>query len=206
MAIRGGSFTPTRGTLAGVTFRSYRQYRNALARRHGFPSLYAQQRSAKVIRSRADYGRLSEAQRAARDRALDALALMRREGKSLARASREAYTTRAAIRRYAGSELKRERGRYVAKEADRLYRRMYMLDENGRFEIDVYSSRAASAIGEYWAALQQYTSKGDDRALKSFQRRMIRTGKKTYRFLTDTRIIDRLASFGELSFESIYAS
>jgi len=192
--------------FAGVSFRSYRQYRNALAKRRGFSSLYAQQRAINTVRNRSDYAALTEAQRFKRDQALEALALMRREGKSLSQAAREAGTTPAAVRRHVGSELKRERGRYVAKPTDRLYRRMYLLDEDGKFAIDVYDSRAASMIGEYWAAMQRYLHTGDDRALRSFKRRTIRTGKKTYRFLIDTAVIDRLASFGELTFESIYES
>ena len=71
---RARPYTPQRGSLAGQTFHSERQYRNALARSHGFKSFATQQRSAKVVRSRAAYEKLRPSEREARDRALDAIA------------------------------------------------------------------------------------------------------------------------------------
>lgn len=204
---RARPYTPRAGALANQTFHSERQYRNALARLHGFQSFATQQRSEKVVRSRAAYEKLRPAEREARDRVLDALARSRREGISLSRAAREAHTTPAAVRRYGGSYIKRGKGtRLEVADRDRLYRQMKVLMADGIATIDVYDSRTASALGEYWSAVKHWLETGDDRALRRLRRKSIRTGKRTYLLITDLEVIERLGRAGELSFESIYES
>ena len=83
---------------------------------------------------------------------------------------------------------------------------MKFLMPDGTIDIEVYSSRAASKLGEYWAAVKHYAETGDARPLRAFRGKSIRTGKRTYRFVTDLDQIERLARAGELSFESIYES
>jgi hypothetical protein len=141
-----------------------------------------------------------------RDVALHVLSDMRRAGTSLSATAESWGIPPSKVQRYVGTELLKERGRYRPNASDRLFRVMPLLDEKGKFWIEVYGSRASSTIGAYWAAVERYRNAGDDRPLRRFRRMTVRTGKKTYRFLTDTKTIDRLASFGELSFESIYES
>ena len=88
------SYTPSRGHFAGQTFTSYRQYKNALAQQRGYGSLYQQQRAARLVRGVQELGELSPAERAARDRALEAVARMRRDPTlSLGAAAHAASTT-----------------------------------------------------------------------------------------------------------------
>lgn len=204
---RARPYTPTHGKLAGRTFHSERQYRNALAQQRGYTSFRQQQRSAKIVRTRAQYRALRPSEREARDRALDAIARHRREGISLAQATREAHTTTAAVKRYGGTYVSKGKGgRLEVSANDRLYRRMKFLTPDGTMEIDVYSSRAASRLGEYWAAVKHYVETGQDGPLRAFRGKSIRTGKTTYHFVTDLETINHLAHAGELSFESIYES
>ena len=67
-------------------------------------------------------------------------------------------------------------------------------------------TRQASALGEYWNAVHHYLQTGDASRLKKFRGKSI-TDVHRVRFplLTDTDELDRLASAGVLSFESLYA-
>jgi hypothetical protein len=204
---RARPYTPRGGALAGQTFHSERQYRNALARGRGFSSFATQQSAAKVVRTRAAYEKLRPAEREARERALEALSKWRRhEQLSLTGAARDSRTTLNVVKRYAGTELKRERGRLTATASDSLFRRMRLITDTGPLTIDVYSSKVASEIGRYDAAVKRYLETGDDRALRRFRNKKIRTGKQTHYFVTDLDTLDRLGGAGELSFESIYES
>ena len=66
----------------------------------------------------------TQREREARERALAALALMRREKRSLTAAARAKDTNPRTVRRYVGSALRRKglSGRYKAKPRDRLLR------------------------------------------------------------------------------------
>lgn len=198
-------YTPKRGAFVGRIFTSERQYRNALARGKGFRSWNEQQRVQRAVRSAAGLARLRPAAQEAYERALEALALMRRKGVSLTRAAREVRTTPNTVRRYAGSATRKaSNGRYVAKPSDRLIRRMRFLTPRGRITLDVTNSRTATRIARYFAAVDRYLKTGKTDALRQFRRKAIRVGKVAYPFLTDPRTLDRLANAGEVVFEDLY--
>lgn len=204
---RARPYTPTSGKLAGVTFTSERQYRNALARTKGYRSWGAQQQAAKRTRSGADVARLRPDEQQARRRALDAVAIMRKESLSLGQAARAAGTTTAAIKRHAGPALERDnRGRYGAKASDHLVRPMLVLTPDGLITLDVRDSRTASKIAAHHNAVKHYLDTGDDRALRAFRGRRggVTVGKRFYPFITDTSVLDRLADAGELAFDDLY--
>ncbi len=199
---RARPYTPKGGALAGQTFTSERQYRNALARQKGFRSWREQQRAPRDIRSARQWAALRPAAKAARDRALGALSLMRREGLSLTRAAAQTGTTSDTVQRYVGSILtRRSDGRIAPTRGDRLYRRMRLLTPEGVVDVGIRGSRTASRVGDYWNAVHQYLATGDDAPLRPFAGKRV-AGRA---FETDLDALDRWARRGELDFEDIYA-
>lgn len=202
---RARPYTPKSGAFAGQTFTTERQYRNALARRKGFRSWYAQQRARREVRTATGLAQLRPAAQEAYERALDALALMRRDRISLSQAATRAGTTRNTVRRYAGSAIRKDaRGRYAARPSDRLIRRMRFLTPRGQITLDVTNSRTASRIARYFAAVDRYLKTGKTDALREFRGKAIRVGKVAYPFITDPRTLSRLGRAGEVSFEDLY--
>jgi hypothetical protein len=200
-------YTLLRGPLAGQTFASERQYRNALARLKGFASWKQQQRAPKAVRTLAAFERLRPTERQARERALEALGLMRREGLPIKRAARQSGTTVEAVLRHVGSTLERAaRGRYAPRPYDRLYRRMPVLTPQGRVPVEVRDSRTASLLSRHWQAVRRYAEHGDTSGLRQFRGTSFFTNKRGYRLVSDLDLatIDRLAQAGELSFEDFY--
>lgn len=204
---RANPYTPKRGKLAGSTFTSERQYRNALAREKGFRSWSAQQRAPKTAPRLRDVARLSSGEQRARERTLDAVRLMRHDGTlTVEGAARRAGTTVNAMLRYAAPALEKHGGRYHAKPYDRQARAMEFLTLQGREYIEVRDSRSRERIASYWNAVGQYAETGDDRPLRKFRGKSIRIDGRSYPFITDTGDLDRLGSAGELGGlgESIY--
>ncbi len=202
---RANPYTPTRGRFTGVTFTSERQYRNALARAKGFTSWSAQQRATRRAGSPEAIGRLRPAERQARDRALETVQVMRRDGLSLSRAARQVGTTPNAVRRHAGRALEQTaRGRYRAKPYDRLLRQMRFLTAKGVTVLSVRDSRSAAKLARYMSAVDHYLRTGDDRLLRRFRGQGIWVEKRFRPFLTDLDPLDRLADAGEVSFEELY--
>ncbi len=202
---RARPYTPSRGAVAGITFTSERQYRNALAREKGFRSWGEQQQAVRNVRSGQDVGRLRPAEQQARARALDAVSRMRHDQLSLSHAARAAGTTVAAIKRHAGPALDQTtRGTYRAKSSDRLVRPMLVPTVGGPITLDVRDSRSASLLGRYWSAVRQYLETGDAGPLRKLRGRSITVKKRAYPLITDPNALDTLADGGELSFDDIY--
>jgi hypothetical protein len=83
---------------------------------------------------------------------------------------------------------------------------MKIATPDGLLEIGVRGSRQASTLGQYAAAVERYLTTGDFTPLSKFTGRGIRDDKgNLIQFLTDRVLLKRLASAGELSYESIYA-
>lgn len=191
-------YTPKSGKLAGQTFYSERQYRNALARLKGFSSWHESQRQPKQVSSKT-YAGLTPAQKQARGRALATLARMRK-GESLFQAAKRENTTPNNVLRWTGQQMERESGKWKAKPNDRLVRRMKAITTDGVIDVEVRSSKQASAIGEHMTAVKRYLATGDQEGLRKFR------GKPVAGHILETdpeRLID-LASVGELEFEDIY--
>ena len=141
----------------------------------------------------------------ARQRALETLSSMRAKGWSATRAAHEAGTTLPTLRKYAGSALQRgDDGRYQATRGDRFTRRMRMLTPDGQVAVPVRGSRQASAVAEYWNAVDRYLTTGRTDDLRQFRGRAIRVGATEHPFITDPRTLRRLGLAGEVSFEDIY--
>lgn len=203
---RRNPYTPKSGKLAGITFTSERQYRNALAREKGFRSWADQQQQSRKIKDAGDVSKLRPAERDARTRSLNALSDMRTDPKlSLQQAAKSNNTTVNAIKRHAGSALtKTSGGRFRAKKTDRLVRSVRFPTESGSIGLDVKDSRSASRISAYWNAVKKYVETGDASGLRKFRGKVVRVNKRGYPFITDTKVLDRLADAGELVFDDLY--
>jgi len=142
---------------------------------------------------------------AARGRSFEVLRLMRSEELSFTQAARRAHTTRGTARKHVGPALIRSpNGRYVATPSDRLTRRVWLLTPSGKMEIAVRGSRPVSRVALHWAAVDRYLRDGDTEGLTEFKDQGIHSRTEEYRFLTDTRVLDRLGNAGEVSFERLY--
>ena len=102
---------------------------------------------------------------AARERALKALAAMRR-GDTLSRAARDYGVTVRTIKRYVGSALMQDRpgGRIRATKSDRLVRNLQIPGPDGPRDITVRGSKAASKFANYKAAINRLL-RGDSNAM-----------------------------------------
>lgn len=139
-----------------------------------------------------------------KQRALSALALMR-HGKSLNRAAKLAHTSPATIKKYAGTAVRRQpRGVYTPRLSDHIDRPMRFLTPSGVTAITVRDSHSASLIGKYWNAVDRFLVTGQRDALNRFRGERVRVGKRTYPFVTDPLVLERLANAGEVRFEAIY--
>jgi len=130
-----------------------------------------------------------------------------REGIPLHKAAKEFGLDRNIVTRLGRSALRKQKnGRYVAKKTDQLLRVVNALTTGGRKEIATRDSRQASLVGGHWAAVQKYLQTGDDSALLIFKGKKVTDARgKRHLLLTDLKELDRLASAGVLSFESMYA-
>jgi len=201
---RKNPYTPKSGKVAGITFTSERQYRNALAREKGFTSWSGQQRQARKVRDTSDVNKLRPSERQARARALDALSRMRNDGLSLSAAAKEAGTTVNAVKRHAGSALTKTSGRFTAKRMDRLARAMRFPTDDGLITLEIRDSRTATRISAYWHAVRAYLHTGDTSRLRAFRGKKIHVQKRAYFFVTDPTTLDRLFDAGELDIDDLY--
>ncbi len=158
------------------------------------------------IRSRAQATRLPLRSRVAWRNALEVLALMRREDRSLAGAARSIGTHAATVLRYVGVALKKDRGQWVPTPFDRLYRPMLFPTPQGVFTLDVTDSRTASRIADYWVAVDRFLRIENERILLPFRGRNVRAGKMAHPFITDPATLHRLEKAGEVEFQDLYAT
>jgi hypothetical protein len=135
------------------------------------------------------------------------IAKMRAGNISLSEAAREVGVDPRTVVSRSGSALRKSpKGRYGAKKSDRMLRVLMVPSQDGTREIAVRSSRQATELGKYWAALQKYLQTGDASALRKFSGKHIvdASGSKVP-LITDLTELDRIASAGNFRFESIYS-
>ncbi len=162
---------------------------------------------SRTKRSSLRLSKLTGSQRNAYHRALEAIHLVRTgQRRSLTGAAREAGTTSRTVAHYAGGALSRRGSRYKVKGSDRLRRELTFYDSSGKLALVTHSSRQATAIAKYHNAIKAYLIYGDDSALSEFDGKSIVVHGKPYPFLTDRRVLNRLARAGELNFLEIYTS
>jgi hypothetical protein len=129
-----------------------------------------------------------------------------RDRVSLSKASKEFGIAPSTVVELGRPALRKKNGKYFATKTDRLLRVVSILKAKGRMEIATRDSRQASLIGSYWAAVQRYLQTGDDSALLKFKKmKVIDASGKRHELLTNLGELNRQASAGVLSFESMYA-
>jgi hypothetical protein len=198
---RARPYTPRSGPFAGRTFYTEREYRNALARRKGFSSWYAQQRSRPPATGVGALLGMRGSEQEARLRAFDALHSMRTEGLSLRRAARRAGTTPNNVRRHAGPALEFDRGRYRAKRGDRLPAAMTVIGPQGPVEVIVTGSRNRSLVARHRAAINHFGVTGDPSRLRRFQGLTV----AGVELETDPDLIQEWGDLGLLDIDDLYS-
>jgi hypothetical protein len=141
-------------------------------------------------------------QQVARERALAALAVMRRDSLSLTAAAKAVRTDPETIQRYVGSALFREgsRGHYRARAYDRIPRTLNIYTPGRSVTVTVNSSRTATLIAEHRNAIKKYlNNQAEESVFDLFRGKTFRAGKQTYGLVTDPKI---LAQFGESGFRA----
>jgi hypothetical protein len=129
-----------------------------------------------------------------------------RGGVSLPKASKEFGIPQSTAIELGGQALRKRNGRYVATKTDHLLRVLTILSVKGKNVIATRDSRQASLVGAHWAAVQKYLQTGDDSALVKFKsKRVTDASGKRHLPLTNLEELNRQASAGILSFESMYA-
>lgn len=153
------------------------------------------------------FSRLPEPSQDIRNRVSRAIAEMRGHGHSLHEAAREHGVSPDTMVRLSGTALRKlSNGRYVARASDSLFRTIVLPTRRGLREAVLSDSRSASIVGKYWNAVHAYLATGDDSALHDFRPRYVADADSNrVELLTNLDELDRLASAGVLSFESIYA-
>ncbi len=100
----------------------------------------------------------------------------------------------------------RTNGQYLAQPPDTRLRRLLIPTPEGVREVVIRGSKEASRLGKFWASTQKYFQTGDDTALLRFKDKTFTDASGIrHVFPTNLKQLDRLASAGVLSFESIYA-
>ena len=158
-------------------------------------------------RTEAQYQATPERFKETWDRVLSAIAKMRSEKVSLTQASRDAGTNPRTVTKWGKSALrKRKNGTYAAKPADNLLRLVLIPTADGPREIAVRGSKQVSVLADYWNALHRYLQTGESTQLKAFEGKYVTDANGLeVPFLVNHATLNRLASAGVLSFESLYA-
>ncbi len=139
----------------------------------------------------------------AQRRAVKAVRLVRK-GKSLTAAAKTVHADPRTVKKYARVALRRKEGTYRAVPVDHMRRPLRMLTDGGLEVVDVRSSRTASRIARYWAAVDHYLRTGDRRRLQPFAGRGFRSGGVRRAYVTDPQLLEQLANAGEVRFEDLY--
>jgi hypothetical protein len=162
-------------------------------------------RRFRVPRTARQYFSMSQKDQETWDSVAHVISRMR-DRVSLRKASKEFGVAPNVVVRLGRSALRKRNGRYVATKTDHLLRVLTILGSKGKKQIATRDSRQASLVGGHWAAVQKYLQTGDDEALLKFKgKSIVDTSGKRHRLLKDLKALDRQASAGVLSFESMYA-
>jgi hypothetical protein len=137
-----------------------------------------------------------------RERALDALAIARREGIPLGAAARRVRLRPEVVQRHVGAGFELRRGRWFAKPFDRIPREMSFLSPEGPQAVLTRDSRLASRISKHNNAVRHYLHTGDTSWLRPFRGHgmRVRDGSLVV-FATDPGDLDRLADGAELVYD-----
>lgn len=149
--------------------------------------------------------RSAAAQATKREGALNVVALMRRDGLSLAQAVRkhnrerpDARVSGRSVTQLVPNALDKRGARWQPTRHDRYARRTDALTTEGVVRVSIRDSRTASLIGRHAAAVRLYLEgKAGEEALRPFRGKRFRSGGHTYVLETDPAILKRWGLGGE---------
>lgn len=193
-------WTPQSGRFARRTFHTEREYRDELARAHGFANWSAQQKAPKRVAPKR-VKELRKDEREGRSKAFRVLSRVRR-GESRTAAEHAEHTTHNTVDRWVGADLARgSTGRVVATPSDRHPRGMDVLTVGGPQNLDVRSSRQRTLVSRHWSAIDAYKNRGELAPLRALR------GQRVAGQLLecDYDAIDEWARRGDLDIDDIYA-
>ena len=139
----------------------------------------------------------------ARNRALHAIARMRREGISLSQAAREEHVAPETVLKYLPAALLRSKsGQWIATRSDRYTRLIWLPSPSGFVPVLARGSEEAKLASAYLASLTRWAKTEKPYELASFH------GKRIggYELLTASRALIPLRDAGLLQLDSLYAS
>jgi hypothetical protein len=162
------------------------------------------------VRTKSKMRRLVAAKKgpdsAIRTRALAALARMRRENLSLARATRIEHIKPSTFLRHVGSAVYRSGpGKpWKPTKSDRFGARMTVLTAQGPTTVLVRGSRERTRLARYDIALRKWRAAEDgaDKELMAFQGQTV----GGHILITDLELLIRLEEAGQLDFDALYFS
>lgn len=132
---------------------------------------------------------------------------MRAERLSLKKAAKQEGVDPRTVTSLGGRAFRKRANRsYAVTSRDSLLRVVLVPTAEGLQEISLRDSRTASMVGRYSDAVQKYVRTGDDFNLRKFKGKSVKDASGVrVPLVTDLAELDRLASAGVLSFESLYA-
>ena len=139
----------------------------------------------------------------ARNRALHAIATMRREGISLTHAAREEHVSPETVKKYLPAAMRRSKsGQWFATKSDKYVRLLWLPGTDGFVPVLARGSEEAKLASAYLASLTRWAKTEKPYELASFH------GKKIggYELLTASRALIPLRDAGLLQLDSLYAS
>ena len=147
---------------------------------------------------------LNKRELSTRERSLEVLSKVRRNGQSLTKASRELHTSASTVVKNTNA-FKKLKGKWIAKSQDRISR-IISIYENGKQEwIEVRDSRIASKIGKYNNAVKQFLATGNAEILKEFNKPIKDAKGNLHYFETDpNKLIEIMEAQEEPEFFEIY--
>lgn len=151
---------------------------------------------------------LSSRSSEARNRAIRALALMRREKVSLAAACRLEHVKPSTFLRYVGSAIRQDKpgGRFRASAGDRFRRDLQIPTAVGLVTVAVYGSKNAKLVSDYLNAVAAFLRTGDKTLLKPFKGKVLKARGHDIALETDPQTLSTLAQAGALQVDHLYAS
>lgn len=192
--------------------RNSAKKRNAKKAQSPRAHVESQRKGAKKRRSRFKKPRRrflvpkSARQTAVSQKALAALARMRRENLSLAKATRLEHIKPTTFLRYVGSAVHRSGpGKpWKPTKADRFGARMTVLTAQGPTIVFVRGSLERTRLARYDIALRKWRAgeDGADKALMAFQGQTV----GGHVLITDSDLLIQLEEAGELDFDTFYVS
>lgn len=151
--------------------------------------------------------RANARQGATYDRAVHALALMRR-GESMSAACKAEHIKPDTFLRYVGRAVRHDKpgSRFRVVANDALTRELQVPTADGHVHVAVKGIKAAREFSAHANAIAHFNRTGDASRLKRFKGRTFRAEGRRYEFLTDPDKLMELAEADALRLDSLYAS